>query len=231
MKKYVAILFIGMMHIGLASECFDMVKEQFTIEPFKSRLGAGLGSDIYNKLEKCEGEDRSQCEECIISAFEKVCPKIVIHEDDDFDRKEMWLVEFKTMYMNILPLLKCLRYDATQHLRIAKALGSIPKQELDIPNTRDTRYIAYRSYIGKIPVFRRGMIFTCCCRFYQIRKHLRDEALKDPNICKIVDKKERYRICDEEYDKFTKEFAEAAKMTKKEREDMSRRLDGLNLKW
>lgn len=58
-----------------------------------------------------------------------------------------------------------------------------------------------------------------------------DIAVSDSNIMAICDKKVEQQIRDELFDKFVKEFADAAKMSREERDAMSKRFPGLRLKW
>lgn len=209
MKKLFAILFIGMMHIGLASECYDMVKEHFTIEPFKSKVGARSVKSLNNRLKDYDGEDREECEKYIISSFEGVCAKLVTLRGDGLYDEIVWLEDCVDMYVETFNRLKILKESPDALLRIARAL-SLMKVQNQEPKSKGVKQAEeYGSYVSSVKMMRTKLIFTCCCRFYYIRKQLDKVS----------------------YNEFIEEFADAAKMTKEERENMSRRLDGLDLKW
>lgn len=185
---------------GYADAFLERIKEVYTIEPFETRIGGSLSTkDIRETLMKYDGEDRGECEEYIIAAFEKTCDKIAILPKDDYPRKSRWINSFKALCYNGFSPMKITRTSSGANLRIAKAIGKIPYRKLDMYDRREVSY-DYLEYIKALNDLREQMIFLCCIKMY----HLRIAIGEDKGNATI------------------KEFADAAKMTKEEREAFSK---------
>lgn len=227
----ISILIIMVSGVCFGAETLNKVKECYTIMPFEGMVRLTTFNEAVEALKKCEGNEREECEEYIISTFEKVCAGMLVKEEDDFYRRKMWVEGFKDRYVKTFPHISRLRYDAEAHMRFARALGSIPDQSNLISNDGTMRFDEYQSYLHSLNSLRQSIIFMCSCRQTQLKKAMDDKAVFDPKIKAICDKKCMQQIRDEQFDKFVKEFADSVKMTREERDALAKRFSWMKLKW
>lgn len=201
------ILLFGIARITFSAECLEQTKKLFTITPYKAW---GYNLDVYEFkpiLRENKSEDRAECEEFIISTFEKVCKELTVKENDDFGTKGVWVDSFAERYTTIFSSLSIMEHDTESQLRFARALGSIPRPHFEFKDSWLEN--EYKWYEGCIRSMRKRIIFVCFERHSKIKR----------------------RIGDESYNKFVKDFANAAKMTKEECDRAARDHKNLKIRW
>lgn len=207
MRKILTIILIGIVRIAFSSECLEQTKKLFTITPYKAW---GYNLDVFefkSILRGNESDDRAECEEFIISTFEKVCKELTVKEDDDFGVKGAWVDSFAERYTTIFSSLSIMERNTESQLRFARALGSIPHHHFEFKDSWLEN--EYKWYEGCVRSMRRRIIFMCFERHSRIKR----------------------KIGEESYDKFVKDFANAAKMTKEECVRAARDHKNLKIKW